>query len=115
MDKKKPIGYYFEGAGERLVIQVASAGVLLSALAMIWSNSAGVNLGYVTLLPYAIYRIAQLIRRSECRQDKMRAALAICIAALTLLNTFGLGQQMRFILALFGVEVWLYFRKSSVR
>lgn len=113
MPQKKPISDYLQGATERRVVLAACVGALLSAVAMIWSRSVGVGIGFVTLLPYSGYRIAQLALLPESRNDKVRMALAICIALITLFNAFGLGQQMRFLLVLFGIEVLLYFKMPN--
>lgn len=113
MGTKRTTNYYLQGATERRVIVVASAGAILSAVTMIWSRSVGVGIGFVTLLPYSGYRIAQLALRPASRKETVRMILAICIAAITVLNAFGLGQQIRFLLVLFAVEVWLYYRKTT--
>lgn len=103
-------GKHLCGEPERKAVLAACAGAIISVLVMAWSNGVGTVLGYMTLLPYSAYRIAQLVRRPECRQDRVRMLLIICIATVTLLNAFGFGRQMKFLLVLFGVEAWLYFR-----
>lgn len=102
---------YFDGQTERFAVQAACVGVSVSALTMMVSNSMGTVLGFITLVPYSAYRIAQLARRPACREDKPRMVLALCIAIVTMLNLVGLGNQLKFIFVLFGIEAWLYFSK----
>jgi hypothetical protein len=109
MEQAQSIDKYLSGHPERNVVLSGCVGAALSVLTMLWSNRIGTTIGLLTLLLYSGYRIIQLIRRPECRKEPIRMALTLIVATVAILNAFGFGHQISFLLVLFGIDVYLYF------